>query len=129
MVNGEVPTEYLARPGVDKGCLASGINFHEINAAYRRNNSALQPPHVQDDEYEQIAMRDYNRVVRALRHINLRKSVPSWCIPVEIFAMLMLPDRRKASPERCGAGRLVTQPIGHNLKRGARECNRFGTKP
>ncbi len=101
----------LALPGTKKGCLATEYNFEKRASTFREDNNSLQPPSHNDYEYELHAKKDVNKVMRAMKHIKLRKSVPDWSVPVEIFAMLILPERRKTAPERLGIGYLGAPPI------------------
>ena len=103
--------EYLAHPGAEKGCLATEIDFQQESRTFRTEHQMLHAAHVNDYEHEIKAKRDYNRMTRALKHIKLRKSVPSWSIPVELLAMLMLPDRTKTAHERLGVGAAGVKPI------------------
>ena len=105
----------LALPGTKKGCLATEYDFEHRSCTFREDNSSLQPPSHYDYEHELHAKKDLNKIVRAMKHIKLRKSVPSWSVPVELLAMLMLPDRKKTAPERLGIGFLGAPPVARRF--------------
>ena len=94
---------FLAQSGALKGCEAVEIDAGELEESLLQRHANYSSRHEYFEEERKHSREDYRRIARTLRRMKLRRAVPAWSVPPELFAMIMLPDRRKRS-ERTGVG-------------------------
>ena len=84
--------DYLAMPGPAGGCQASVLQWNVDTASFM--------PRLPTIEDTQLANEDVQQITRFLQKAGLRKSVPDWAVPVEVWrGLLRGPHGRGALPE------------------------------
>lgn len=86
-------TAFLAQTGPQGGCAAETVSFDTLFA----QTNGVQIQNTDSEWAKRMASDDWKGLSRAIHHLRLRKAVPDWSCPAELWRQLFHPKYYKTS--------------------------------